>query len=86
MAAVLFHAVFKFEEVAIEIVERFPFDFMATLAGRFPVGKAGATFIIGSAVLIDAAADDLAMGEVAGFQSRATEEFLCGGTPRAATL
>ena len=62
-----FHTLFEFQKIAIEIIECFPFDFMATLAGGFPVGEAGATSIVGAAVLIDAAADDLTMSEVGGF-------------------
>ena len=42
VAATFFHSLFKFEEVAIEIVQRFPFDFVAALACRFPIGKARA--------------------------------------------
>jgi hypothetical protein len=59
---------------------------MATLTGCFPVGKAGAATIIGAAVLINTAADDLAVGKVGGFYSGVAEKFLCCGTHRAATL
>src|ERR1700752_1634272 len=86
MAATFFHSLFEFQEVAIEVVERFPFDFMAALPRRFPVGKAGAASIVGVAVLINAAADDLAMCEVRGFFDGAAEEFLRGGTHWAVTV
>src|SRR6202030_726179 len=81
-----FHSLFKFQEVAIEIIDRFPLDFMAALPGRFPVGKTPAASIIGTAVLINTAADDLAMCEVRGFFDGAAEEFLRGGIHRTVTV
>ena len=86
MAAAFFHALFEFEEIAIEIVERFPLDFMATLACRFPISKARATSIVRAAVLIDGAANDLTMGEVGRFYGGAAKEFLRGGGHRAVTI
>ena len=66
MPAALFYARLEFQQVVVEVVDGFPFDFMAALPRRLPIDEARAGALDGGFIVIDPRADGAAMHKVGG--------------------
>src|SRR5580698_416423 len=83
VASAFQYAPLEFEEITVEVVQRFPLDFVATLPRRLPIREAQSAPAVRCVVLVDALANDFAVGQIAGFFDRTAQKLLGGDAHRA---
>ena len=83
VASTRFHALLEFQEIAVEMVHRFPLYFLAPFPRGLPIEKARAAAFECFVVLVDAVPDDFAMREIGGLGGGVAQEFRGGVAHRA---
>src|ERR1017187_1819488 len=77
-----FHVLLKFQQVAIKMIDRFPLDHLAVLAGNSPIPEPCLSTFGRSIVEIDSAPDNLPMPQISRLLNGVTQKLLSGRVHR----